>query len=168
MPAMSSPEGPKSSRSALDHFSLLLGQWFGTGLSPKAPGTVGSLGAVPLFWYLRDVSLPVYWGITVFVSLFGIWISQRCSEVLGEKDPSSVVIDEVAGVLIAMGMVALAPIWVLALAWILFRVFDISKPWLIDTVQYWKPNGLGIMADDLLAGLVAGAMALAAWTWLPF
>lgn len=163
-----STEGiPKNERSALDHLSLLLGQWFGTGLSPAAPGTVGSAGAIPLFWFLRDGSPLAYWGITIFVSLAGIAVSQRCSTVLGEKDPSSVVIDEVAGVLIAMGMVALAPIWVLILAWVLFRVFDISKPWVIDRVQYWKPNGLGIMADDLLAGLVAGAISLAVWTWLP-
>jgi phosphatidylglycerophosphatase A len=101
----------------------------------------------------------VYWIITVLVCLVGVPISQRCSEILGEKDPSSVVIDEVAGVLIALGFVQSGPIWVLALAWILFRVFDIQKPWLIDKAQYLPPAGMGIMADDVLAGLVAGLIS---------
>src|SRR5690606_28970579 len=142
-------------------FALLLGQWFGTGLSPVGPGTVGSLGALPLFWAMRDLHVFLYWGLTLLISGLGIIVSQRCSEVLGEKDPSSVVIDEVAGVLIALGLVHHGPLWLLGLACILFRVFDISKPGLIDRAQYWPPAGLGIMADDLIAGAVAGAVASA-------
>lgn len=77
------------------------------------------------------------------------------------------VIDEVAGVLIAMGLVANGPLWGLAVAWVLFRVLDITKPWLIDKAQYLEPEGLGIMADDLLAGLVAGALSLAIVSLVP-
>lgn len=143
-----------------DRLMLLLGQWFGTGLAPKAPGTVGSLGALPFFWLLKDLSTLYYWLITAAVSLIGIAVSQRCSEILGEKDPSSVVIDEVAGVLIALGLVVQGPYVVWAAAWLLFRLFDITKPGLIDRAQYWPPAGMGIMADDLLAGAVAGALSL--------
>jgi phosphatidylglycerophosphatase A len=155
-------------RSPQDHFFLLLGQWFFTGRAPLAPGTVGSLGALPLVWALRATSPVLYLGVTVLVCVLGIFISQKCSEILDEKDPSSVVIDEVAGVLIALGMVRQAPLYILALAWILFRVFDITKPSLIDKAQYWPPNGLGIMADDIIAGLVAGVISWGAFQALLF
>ena len=154
------PHSPaRHDRTWIDRLVLLVGQWFGTGLSPVGPGTVGSLGALPLFWLMRDLNVFFYWGLTVLISCLGILVSQRCSEVLGEKDPSSVVIDEVAGVLIALGLVQQGPLWLLGLAWILFRVFDITKPGLIDRAQYWPPAGLGIMVDDLIAGSVAGALA---------
>ena len=126
-----------------------------------APGTIGSVGAVPLFLLLQTASAPTYWGVTILVTVLGTWASQRCSELLSEKDPSSVVIDEVAGVLIAMGLVRGATQPLLLAAWVLFRLLDIKKPWLIDRVQYLKPNGVGIMADDILAGAVAGALCLA-------
>jgi phosphatidylglycerophosphatase A len=154
-------------RSTADRLALLLGQWFGTGLAPKAPGTVGSLGALPLFWGMKDFPGAIYWSATVVLSLVGIAISERCAKVLDDKDPSSVVIDEVAGVLIALGLVASSPPHILAVAWVLFRVLDISKPWLIDKAQYLRPSGLGIMADDILAGLVAGAIAWALNAALP-
>src|SRR5690606_21454131 len=119
-----SPIPERKNRNWVDHLALLIGQWFGTGLSPVGPGTVGSAGALPLFWLMRDLNVFLYWGLTFLISGVGIVISQRCSEVLGEKDPSSVVIDEVAGVLIALGLVQHGPLWLLGMAWILFRVFD--------------------------------------------
>lgn len=143
----------------IDHISLFLGQWFWSGRAKYAPGTVGSLCTIPLFYVARAWGYPGYWALTLLVAIGGIFVSQRCAEILGDKDPSSVVIDEVAGVLIAMGCVAHSPYWVLALSWGLFRALDILKPWLIDRVQHLKPIGLGIMADDLLAGVSAGALA---------
>lgn len=146
----------------MDKLALLLGQWFGLGLSPKAPGTMGSFGALPLFWLLRELPPTLYWTATLVISGVGIWAAERCSILLDKKDPQSVVIDEVAGVLIAMGFVSNASAPLLALSWVLFRLLDITKPWLIDRVQHLKPNGVGIMADDLLAGLTAGLMSLGA------
>jgi phosphatidylglycerophosphatase A len=90
--------------------------------------------------------------------MLGVWASERCSEILADHDPGSVVIDEVAGVLIALGLVRFAPLWVLAAAWVCFRVLDITKPSLIDKAQQLRPAGVGIMADDVLAGLAAGAL----------
>ena len=81
------------------------------------------------------------------------------AKAMGVEDPQCVVIDEVAGTLLAMGMVRNAPIGVQLLALGLFRLFDIWKPSVIDTVQNAKPEGVGIMADDVLAGLLAGAIS---------
>lgn len=145
-------------KAAGDRFAQLIGQWFGTGLSPVAPGTVGSLGALPLFFVLRQLPWAAYWGVTLLVVLLGVWAAERCTTLLGDDDPGSVVIDEVAGVLIALGFVQHAPYWILAAAWLLFRLFDITKPSLIDKAQELRPAGVGIMADDVLAGLAAGAL----------
>lgn len=142
-------------------FWLLLGQWFGSGRSPKAPGTAGSLATLPLFFLLKDHE-ALYWIVTALICTGGIFISQKCSEILGDKDPPSVVIDETAGVLLAMGAVMSGPAWAWALAFGLFRLLDITKPSLIDRAQYLPPAGLGIMADDILAGILAGALTFGA------
>lgn len=150
----------------IDQLSLLLGQWFWSGRAKYAPGTIGSLGAIPLFLIARTLDPISYWALTLLISVGGIFVSQRCAEILNDKDPSSVVIDEVAGVMIAMGCVSHSPLWVIALSWGIFRLLDIFKPWLIDRAQYLKPSGLGIMADDLLAGAVAGGLAWSIGRWV--
>ena len=93
------------------------------------------------------------------LSGLGIWASNEIAKAEGIEDPQTVVIDEVAGTLIAMGMVSGSGIGIRLLALALFRVLDITKPGPIDSVQRLSPPGLGIMADDLLAGVGAGAMA---------
>lgn len=138
----------------------MLGQWFFTGRAPVAPGTVGSLGTLPLFWLCRPLPTLAYWLVTGVIVLGGIAIGTRCATLLNDDDPPSVVIDEVAGVMIALGWVAQGPLWQWLLAWILFRILDIKKPWFIHDVQNLSPPGLGIMADDVLAGLLAGATTL--------
>ncbi len=143
--------------SRLDRLTLLLGQWFGTGLSPLAPGTLGSLGAVPLFWLLRPSPL-LYWMVTLLICVLGTLVADRCAALLQDEDPSSVVIDEVAGVMIALGPVANAPWFIGVFSWLLFRLLDIAKPGWIDRLQRLRPPGVGIMADDCLAGVLAGAI----------
>jgi phosphatidylglycerophosphatase A len=147
-----------------DRGTLLLGQWFFTGRSPVAPGTAGSLGTLPLFFLCRSLPGWAYWLVTAAIALGGIAIGSRCAELLQDEDPPSVVIDEVAGVMIALGWVAHAQPWQWLVAWSLFRLLDITKPWLIHDAQDLSPPGLGIMADDILAGLVAGVSAVG----LPF
>ncbi len=139
--------------------ATVLASWFGCGKSPLAPGTAGALGAVPLFLVLKRLHPVAYVAVTVAVSAAGIWASQKTADALGEEDPSSVVIDEVAGVLIALGLVARRGPGAQALAWVLFRAFDIAKPGPIDDLQRLRPAGLGIMADDLAAGALAGVVA---------
>lgn len=139
--------------------AFVLGTWFGLGLAPKAPGTVGTLGAVPLQWALLALPLPLHWTAIAVVTLVGIWAAQQVAENTGTKDPQVVVIDEVAGVLIAMTLVRGFPLGYQALALVLFRLFDITKPGPVRRVERWQPTGLGVMADDLVAGAAAGLCA---------
>jgi phosphatidylglycerophosphatase A len=93
------------------------------------------------------------------LSVAGVWASNEVAKAEGIEDPQKVVIDEVCGTLIAMGMVSSGGVGIRILALALFRVLDITKPGPIDSVQRLEPPGVGIMADDLLAGVAAGAMA---------
>ena len=142
-----------------DRVSLALATWFGCGRSPLSPGTVGSLGALPLHFALRALGPTAYVLGTLTTLGVGVWASQRTAEALGEKDPQSVVIDEVLGTLIAMGLCRGRSLRAELLALVLFRVFDITKPGIIDKAQHLKPDGVGIMADDVLAGLIAGLLS---------
>jgi phosphatidylglycerophosphatase A len=139
-----------------------LATWFGCGLSPKAPGTVGSIGAVPLHFALATLGPIPHAAAIIALSAAGTWAANEIARAEGIEDPQKVVIDEVCGTLIAMGMVSGASVGIRLLGLVLFRVLDITKPGPIDTVQRLEPPGVGIMADDLLAGVVAGAMAYSA------
>ena len=140
-----------------------LATWFGCGLAPRAPGTAGSIGAVPLHLLLALTPPSVHVLCVLSLSAAGIWAAQRYSLASGEVDPQRVVIDEVAGTAIAMGCVRAAPFSVQLAALVLFRVFDIWKPWPIRRLEHLQPPGVGIMMDDLLAGVFAGALAYGAW-----
>lgn len=134
--------------------------WFGCGFSRLAPGTVGSLGAVPLFWLVAQAhSLWVNLAAIVMTSVTGAWSAHVVAQHRSDDDPGLVVVDEVAGVLIALTWVQSFGWQYQALAWGLFRLFDITKPGPIRTLEHTKPIGVGIMLDDLLAGLVAGVLA---------
>jgi phosphatidylglycerophosphatase A len=139
-----------------DRVAEQLATWFGCGRVPRAPGTAGAIGALPLHFVLSRLG-PVPHALAVLgVTAVGTWAAQRHAERLGEKDPQSIVIDEVAGTLIAMGLVRRRSLGVQLAALVLFRAFDITKPGLVDRVQHVKPIGLGIMADDVVAGVLAG------------
>lgn len=147
----------------------LIATWFGCGYSKVAPGTVGTLGALPLVYYLHTLGPLPYWSVTVVLTALGVWASAVVARELGKEDPSEVVIDEVAGVLIAVGLASgLAfreNLWAAGVAVALFRLFDIWKPGPIDSVQS-LPHGFGVMADDVLAGVAAGLIADAISPWL--
>lgn len=139
----------------------------GAGLSPVAPGTCGTLVAVPVYLLLAGLDWPVYLAaVGVFFAL-GVWVSARVSRRLGREDPQSVVIDEMVGYWIAMLPVAGTVSWPWLLAGFgLFRLFDIAKPWPIRAIERRVGGGPGIMLDDVLAGLYAAAvLGLGAW-WL--
>lgn len=149
---------------AVGFLSRSIATWFGCGRSRIAPGTVGSFGALPLHFALVSAGRIPHAAATLALTLVGVWAAERVATELKDEDPSSVVIDEVVGTLLALGIA-----WPLGLpaqiaAFALFRLFDITKPGPIDTVQRLRPPGLGIMADDVLAGLAAGAVVrLGAW-----
>ena len=138
--------------------AFALASWFGCGRAPKAPGTVGSIGAVPLHLLLRLLPLPVHAAVVLGLTAGGIWSAGRVATELNESDPQSIVIDEVVGTLIAMGLVRRRSALRQLAALVVFRAIDIAKPGPVSTAERLKPVGLGIMADDLLAGLIAGAV----------
>ncbi len=117
---------------------------------------MGSLATLPLHVLLRALGPGVYLGATASLTVVGVWAANHTANELGEEDPQQIVIDEVVGTLIAMAFVLRGSAKRRLLALILFRVFDIVKPGPIDTVQRAKPWGVGIMADDVLAGFAAG------------
>ena len=130
----------------------LIASFFGIGKIPGAPGTWGSLAAVPCFYYLARFPW-VHLGLLPLLFLLGVYASTQVERRFAEKDPSWVVIDEVLGVGVAMvGIPTDWPFVIMAL--ILFRLFDIWKPYPIRKLEK-LPEGWGIMADDLLAGVYA-------------
>ncbi len=133
--------------------ALVLGIWFGSGLSPIAPGTFGTLAAVPLA-ALSVILSPLACALFLMImTLVAIWASQVVSNLLEKVDPSEVVIDEVAGFLLTMLLVPLS--WgTLTVGFVLFRIFDIWKPWPAKAAEKLH-GGLGIVLDDLVAGLYA-------------
>jgi len=129
---------------------------FGSGLMPKAPGTFGTLAAIPLYFAVSDLSLWSYLLITTLITLVGIYLCAYTSKALGVHDHGGIVIDEIAGYLITMIAVPFGGIWIIA-GFVLFRFFDILKPWPISWIDKRVHGGLGIMLDDVLAGAFAWA-----------
>lgn len=127
---------------------------FGSGLMPVAPGTWGTLAALPLYLLLAGTS-PIFYITSVFIALLiGIWTSHRVSQDLGEHDYAGIVWDEVVGYLLTMFMAPPQWTWII-LGFVLFRFFDILKPWPIRYIDKRVPGGLGIMLDDVLAAIPA-------------
>ncbi len=124
---------------------------------PFAPGTWGSLGAIAVWWFIPQ-NLFIQSILILLSVLVGTWSSQTYANHLKLKDPSEIVIDEVAGMWISLFMLPQNFILFL-IGFILFRIFDIIKPFVIDKVQYY-PGGIGIMADDILAGIFSRIIIL--------
>jgi phosphatidylglycerophosphatase A len=140
---------------------LFLAFGFGSGLAKKAPGTLGTLAAVPVYWLFTQTNLFVYSLLTLIVTVAGIWICDTAAKKLDEHDFGGIVWDEIAGYLITMWLVPFT--WqAVVLGFILFRFFDILKPWPIKWIDRQVQGGLGIMLDDVLAGVFAGGLLLVA------
>jgi len=146
----------------------------GVGYLPLAPGTWGSLVGVGIYLVLRflvydsgqQIFFAMLLGLTVVVTFAGIWAATQTERISGRKDPGKVVIDEVAGQLISLMPVALVPLWTSWKIWvivsfILFRFFDIVKPYPARQMERLH-GGLGIMCDDLIAGVYGAAVILIA------
>jgi len=142
------------------HF-LALG--FGSGLSPVAPGTFGTLAAIPLYLLLHTFSLPIYVIVTALLAIIGIALCDISARKLGVHDHPGIVWDEVVGYLVTMTAAPVGWYWVL-LGFVLFRFFDILKPWPIRLIDRQVKGGFGIMLDDLLAGVMA-ALVLQGCVW---
>lgn len=125
---------------------------FGAGTSKFMPGTCGTIVAIPLYLGLQLLSPLYYMMVLVAAIAFGIWICGVTARDLGEEDPGAIVWDEMVGFWLALWAAPNGWQWILG-AFVLFRVFDIFKPWPIKWVQDKFPGGYGIVADDLVAGL---------------
>lgn len=126
----------------------------GSGLAPKAPGTAGTLLAVPLCLALQSMPIMMYLAITLAITIIGVWVCSYSAKKLGVHDHPAIVIDEVAGFLITMIAIPAGWAWLLA-GFILFRFFDAVKPWPISWLDKNLKGGTGIMLDDVAAGLVS-------------
>jgi len=126
----------------------------GTGAAPYAPGTFGTLVGLPVYWLMQD--LEIHWYLLVCVLLFvlGVWVCDSTAKALGVHDHSGIVWDEVVGYIITMTMAPEGLIWCL-IGFLLFRFFDIVKPWPIKVLDQRVGGGFGIMIDDVLAGVFA-------------
>lgn len=131
---------------------MLIATGFYSGYLPKAPGTWGSLVGLLLVYLLNYFSLPVYLTVTVFLFMIGTFSAGEAEKILDNRDPGIVVIDEIVGMLIAMIAVPLSPLTML-LGFFLFRVFDIVKPFPVNIFDQRFHGGLGIMLDDMMAGI---------------
>jgi phosphatidylglycerophosphatase A len=136
----------------------LLATGFGAGLAPFAPGTIGTLVGVvvclifsPLHWLFRLL-------IVIFLLVLAVYIAERAEQVYREKDDQRIVIDEIAGFQLTMLAVAITGLHLLV-GFVLFRIFDIWKPFPIRDLQK-MPGGLGIVLDDVAAGIYAGVLML--------
>ena len=136
---------------------VLIAAGFGSGLAPKAPGTAGTVAAVPLFMLMQPLPLVTYLLITICLFIVGIWICAYTAEKLGEHDHPSIVIDEIVGYLITM-IAAPAGWFPVVFGFILFRLLDAIKPWPISWFDRNLNGGLGIMFDDVVAGIIAMAV----------
>ena len=130
---------------------------FGSGLSPWAPGTFGTLAAVPFAIGLKLLPAPVLWVLVPIAFLLGIYVCDEASKRLGQHDPGGIVWDEMVAYWLTVMFIPLHWAWMLA-GFVLFRLFDIAKPWPIRWVEKRFGGGLGIMLDDIVAALYAMAL----------
>ena len=127
---------------------------FGSGLSPRAPGTAGTLLAIPLYLLVAQWSLPLYSLFIIVTALLGIWFCEAASRELGVHDHPGIVWDEFVGYWITMWALPSSWIWVVA-GFVVFRILDIAKPWPISLLDKKVKGGFGIMIDDVVAGIIA-------------
>ena len=127
---------------------------FGSGLSPKAPGTMGTLAALPLVWAMLHLQLVPYLCLIVMFSAAGIWLCGESARRLNTHDHPGIVFDEFVGMAITMIGMPLQIRW-LMLGFVAFRCLDIGKPWPIREADRRLSGGLGIMLDDMIAGMIA-------------
>ncbi len=135
----------------------LLAFGLGSGAVPKAPGTAGTLAAIPLYLLLQPLSPLFYLLLVMALFVLGIWLCGKTARDLGVHDPGGIVWDEWVGFLVTLWLAPSGWVWLVS-GFLLFRVFDILKPWPIRWLDRQVEGGVGIMLDDLLAGVYAFAL----------
>lgn len=159
-PSLASADSPS------DRLAIALATGFGTGYGPIAPGTWGSLPGLAIAWGLgRFVGPWATLSAASFLAVVGVWAAGRAEVLFGEKDPGRVVVDEIAGQIVALLFVR-PTVQVVVAAFFLFRILDVLKPWPARRLED-LPGGSGIMADDLMAGLYANLILHGLALWRP-
>jgi len=136
------------------HFILLLATGLGVGYSPRAPGTLGTLVAIPVYYFLSNVPSPLYEITLIGFVFLSVWVSGNAEIFFGKKDDQRIVIDEIMGFLITMLWVPKTIRFVI-IGFFLFRFFDILKPFPIRRLEKGFKGGFGVVLDDVVAGVYA-------------
>ena len=138
----------------MKRFILFLATGFGVGYSPIAPGTLGTLVAIPIYYFLSGIPFPLYEITLVGFFFLSVWVSENAERFFGKKDDQRIVIDEIIGFLITMLWVPKTVPFVI-IGFFLFRFFDILKPFPIRRLEKGLKGGYGVVLDDVLAGIYA-------------
>ena len=138
----------------MKHFVLILATGFGVGYSPVAAGTLGTLIAIPVYYFLSNISSPIYEITLAGFFFLSVWISENAEIFFGKKDDQRIVIDEIMGFLITMLWVPQTAI-LMVIGFFLFRFFDILKPFPIRRLEKRLKGGYGVVLDDVIAGVYA-------------
>jgi len=138
----------------MKYFFLLLATGFGVGYSPVAPGTLGTLVAIPIYYFLSEIPSPLYEMTLIGFFFLSVWISGNAERLFGKKDDQRIVIDEGIGFLITMLWVP-KTIRFIIIGFFLFRFFDILKPFPIRRLEKRFNGGFGVVLDDVAAGVYA-------------
>lgn len=145
---------------------------FGLGFVPLIPGTIGSLGAIPIFWWLARLDWPLYFLTVLAFTVLSSWICRQALPLFKDpkkpSDPSPIVIDEVVGFLWALGVVRYLGFWkpeegllgLILIPFVFFRLFDVTKWWPVGMVEHKCPGAAGIVLDDVAAGVLAGIVSI--------
>ncbi|MBA2689667.1 MAG: phosphatidylglycerophosphatase A [Burkholderiales bacterium] len=150
-----------SSKFLFAHPAHFFALGFGAGLSPKAPGTIGTLVGFPIFWLLDLLPLPFFWPALAVLFIAGVPICEQAGRALGVADHGSIVWDEIVAFVLVLAFTPRSLPWTVG-AFAVFRVFDIWKPFPIDRCDRAIKGGFGVMLDDLLAAGYAILLILAA------
>jgi phosphatidylglycerophosphatase A len=138
----------------MKRFILFLATGFGVGYSPIAPGTLGTLVAVPIYYFLSEIPSPLYEITLVGFFFLSVWISENAERFFGKRDDQRIVIDEIMGFLVTMLRIPKTILFII-IGFLLFRFFDILKPFPIRHLEKKLKGGYGVVLDDVLAGAYA-------------
>jgi len=138
-----------------DKFIRILATGFGSGCAPLAPGTAGTMVGIPFYCVFVSFPWPLHLLSLIALSFLAIFVAQEAERILGEKDPSRVVIDEIVGFQFTMFLVTPTVVHIVA-GFLLFRIFDIVKPFPIRLSETRLPGGYGVVGDDIIAGIYGG------------
>lgn len=158
----------------MSFFVRLLATGFGVGFAPILSGTLGSLVAIPIFFGLFHLNAGLYFLTTFAFTFFAVWVTKQAlpffQNAKKSGDPSAIVIDEIAGFLWSLGIMQYAgfcdseksPLFLFTTAFLLFRIFDVTKWWLVGWAERRLPGAWGVVMDDVAAGIFAGIFGVVA------